>query len=293
MDFNRTEMERELRTADREQRSSLAGFRSALSHVFTASAAGRSEGAATAGVVKAQLLGLPGRRQVLTLGGATLLGAAVFAACGSDSETTAGDTGDPTTSTTERAPVTTEPDPEEAARLDLVLLRTAASLENLAVAVYGVALGTSSVAELPVEISFDPAVANAAELFQSHHEAHADALNAALEDLGEQAYTEPNKYIFDNAVTPQISSLTNEEAVIRYARDLENIAAGTYAHAAGQLSSPELRQTIMSIGGVEARHAAALSMVLDVSGRNAVPLAFTDASPRGRVPEESLLTEAG
>lgn len=290
MDFNRNEVRRQLRAADREQRSAITGFRDTLHRVFQAT--DLSDRHATATVVKSQLLGLPGRRQVLAVGGATVLGAAVLAACGSDSETTAGDTGDPTTSTTEGGAVTTAPDAEAGAEGDLVLLRTAASLENLAVAVYGVALGTSSVAELPAEITFDPAVATAAELFQSHHRAHAEALNAALEDLGEQPYTEPNKYIFDNAVKPQLSGLTDEEAVVRFARDIENVAAGTYSFAAGQLSQPELRQTIMSIGGVEARHAAALSMVLDVTGRSAVPVAFTDASPRGRVPEEALLTEA-
>ena len=34
----------------------------------------------------------------------------------------------------------------------------------------------------------------------------------------------------------------------------------TYAFAGGALSTPELRSTIMTIGGVEARHAAALRL---------------------------------
>ncbi|MEJ7584332.1 MAG: ferritin-like domain-containing protein [Acidimicrobiales bacterium] len=283
MDCNQDEVRRQLRAATREQRSSMVGFRAALQRVFS------SDDIPT--TARAELLGIPGRRRFLKVGGATILGAAVLVACGSE-ETTAGDTGDPTTSTTASlVPTTAVPDAEAGATLDVVLLRTAASLENLAVAVYGVALGTSSVAELPAEIDFDPIVAGAAELFQEHHQAHADALNASLEDMGEAAYTDPNKYIFDNAVAPKLSGLTDEPAVVRFARDIENVAAGTYSFAAGQLSEPALRSTLMSIGAVEARHATALAMVLDGSGRTGAPIAFTDASPRGRVPDESFLDE--
>lgn len=284
MDFNQDELRRQLRDAEREQRSSMAGFGQALRRVF-----GSDDVPAA---VRAELVGVPDRRRFLKVGGASILGAAVLVACGSD-ETTAGETGDPTSTTLEPAPTTTTaPDAEAGAALDLVLLRTAASLENLAVAVYGVVLGTSSVAELPVEIDFDASVTDAATLFQTHHRAHAEAINAALEDLGEQAYTAPNKYIFDNAVAPKLPGLTDERAVVRFARDVENVAAGTYSFAAGQLSEQALRQTIMSIGGVESRHATALALLLDDSARTAVPNAFIDASPRGRVPEEALLTKA-
>ena len=41
---------------------------------------------------------------------------------------------------------------------------------------------------------------------------------------------------------------------------LEEAAAQTYAFAAGALSTPALRSTIMTIGGIEARHAAVLRM---------------------------------
>ena len=41
---------------------------------------------------------------------------------------------------------------------------------------------------------------------------------------------------------------------------LEEAAAQTYVFAGGALSTPALRSTIMTIGGVEARHAAVLRM---------------------------------
>ena len=170
-----------------------------------------------------------------------------------------------------------------------LLARTAASLENLAVTLYGVALGTSDAAKLPADITFDPAVVDAAKLFQMHHQAHADALNSVLTEAGQEKYTKPNDYVFKNVVAPKLPSLTSQDAVVQFALDVENIAAGTYAYAASVLSTAELRATIMSIGGVESRHAAALSLVLDLTGAKAVPRSFIDSSPKGRIPDAAIL----
>ena len=116
-----------------------------------------------------------------------------------------------------------------------------------------------------------------------------DALNAVLTGAGQKAYTAPNEYLFTNVVAKQLPSLTSQNAVVSFALDVENLAAGTYAYAASVLSTAKLRQTIMSIGGVESRHASALSFVLDPTGAVAVPAAFTDASPKGRVPAAALI----
>jgi hypothetical protein len=48
--------------------------------------------------------------------------------------------------------------------------------------------------------------------------------------------------------------------VVALALALETAAAQTYAFAGGALSTPALRSTIMTIGGIEARHAAILTM---------------------------------
>ena len=116
-------------------------------------------------------------------------------------------------------------------------------------------------------------------------------MNAVLTDAGEAAYTEPNPYLLESVVQPDLANLTNQDRVVSFARDLENIAAGTYAYAAGVLSTAELRKTIMSIGGVESRHATTLALVLDPTAKSAVPRAFTDAGPEGRVPDEAIITE--
>jgi Ferritin-like domain/TAT (twin-arginine translocation) pathway signal sequence len=278
MPVNRDEMRRQLREADREQRESIAAFRDVLHRVF------QSKDIPTA--AKAELLGVPHRRQFLKIGGATILGAAVLAACGEDDPEGAGETGVTTASTSSTTAPPKAGDPE----MDVVLARTAASLEYLAVLSYSVVLGDADV-KLPAPIEFDPVVVDAATLFRTHHQAHADAVNAVLTEAGEDEYTDPNSVLLREVVQPSIANLTNQDNVVSFARDLENLAAGTYAYAAGALSTPELRQTIMSIGGVEARHATALSIVLDPTRRNASPSPTTDAGPEGRVPDNAVLTD--
>ncbi len=56
-----------------------------------------------------------------------------------------------------------------------------------------------------------------------------------------------------------------------FALDLENVAASTYQANVGQFRDATLNVAIMSVGGVEARHAAALAAVL---GKPSAPKAF-------------------
>jgi hypothetical protein len=282
-DINRDEVRRELRAADAQQREVMPGFRDAVQRIL-----GRGDVPAAA---KAELLGVPHRRQFIKVGGVTVLGAAVLAACGSSANDKpgAGETGVTTASTSS---TTAPPNTGDSKVMDVALVRTSASIENLAVAVYGVVLGEGpSDAKLPVKIDFDPSVVDAARLFRDHHRAHADALNAILRDDGEDEYTEANPYLFKNVVTPGLTALTDQTRVVEFARDLENIAAGTYAYSVSQLTQPKLRQTLIGIGGVESRHATALSLVLDPTAATAVPQAFTDDGPQGRAPDEALLTD--
>ena len=57
-----------------------------------------------------------------------------------------------------------------------------------------------------------------------------------------------------------LRTAATEADAVQIALDLEEAAAQTYAFAGGALSTPGLRSTIMTIGGVEARHAAVLRM---------------------------------
>lgn len=260
--LNHDELRRELRAVEADHQASMAPWREALKRIFA------EKGSGIPATAKAELLGVPapGRRQFFKFGGATIIGAAILAACGDDDDDEADGSGDD------------NGDGESAAtEMDVVLLRTATSLELLAVAAYQTAIDSGVVTTR--------SIADAAVLFQSHHQEHAEALQGATEANGGTPFTEPNQFVFDNVVTPALPSLTSETAIVGFAATLEDAAAQTYAFAAGALSTPEFRQTIMSIGGVEARHLAILRTSL---GDPAVPLAFLPTD--GAIPAESFVS---
>jgi hypothetical protein len=265
MDLDRDELRRQLRASDAENRVATRNLREVLKRWF----GGESDGLSTDD--KAAILGVPspGRRQLFRVGGAAVLGAAVLAACGDDD---AAETGGTTATTSGQGGAST----------DLVLARTAASVELLAVDAYQSAIDSGAVTTA--------AVADAAVLFQSHHREHAGVLNATVRDTGGEEVTEANTFLMENLVAT--ADLSSELAIVQFARGLEDAAASTYVFAAGVLSAPELRQAIMSIGGVEARHVTALDLALQGLGNGTGP-AFDDGafySNERRVPDEALLS---
>lgn len=233
MDFSNDEIRRQSRAIDRDMQAVMPRWRDALRSIVAGEAA--PDGAA-------RLLAPTNRRGFLRLGGTVALGTVVLAACGNgdDGESGAGAT-------------TTEPAEAGGGNQDLALARTAASLEVLAVNTYTTAIDSGLVK--------NKAVADAAKLFRDHHQAHADALNGAIEQAGGQKVTEQNQAVFDALVAPAVQKAKAEADVATLALDLESAAAQAYTFAASQLSTPQLRSTIMTIGGIEARHAAILRVV--------------------------------
>ena len=263
--INTDEVRRRLRAIDRDNESVMPRWREALERIMSGDEKLSTDD-------KAAILGVPSpsRRNFFRLGGVTILGAAVLAACGSDSNdsaaTTPGtSTPDDTTPATTPAtePMTTEP--ASSADMDLTLAKTAASLEKLAVDVYGQA----------GPLLATPAVIEAATMFAGHHQAHLDALNGVITGAGQPAITEMNQAVFDALVAPALAGAKSEADAVNLALALEEAAAQTYAFAAGALSTPALRSTIMTIGGIEARHAAVLRMA-------ALSQPPTDVFPNGR-----------
>lgn len=268
MDIPHDEVRRELRAADRQHRASLDGWRSALRRTFDPEARGRPSAAARAALVQ-----VPTRRQFLRIGGATVAGAALLVACSDDDESATSTAVSTTAATT---PPTTG---ASATADDLVLLRTAQSIEVLAIDAYQAAIDSGLVTT--------PAIVDAATLFQDQHRDHAGALSATTSGLGGTPYDQANPYLQEQVVGPALAAVTDELSVVRLALDLEDVAAQTYALAGGVLSTPVLRQTIMSIGGVEARHAAVLRGVVDGAGPPQVPSVFM--STEGAAPAESFV----
>jgi hypothetical protein len=287
-DFSRDEVRRQLRASQREHAEQMPKMRSMLARVFDRDSRVPVDD-------KARLVGVDvppastGRRALLG-GGLTLAGMAVVAACtpapSKDQLAQTGTVPNPST------PATLSP--EKAAELmattDLTLLRTAQSLEALAVVTYGLAIGSGKVTT--------SAVADAAKLFQSQHTDHEGALSAQIRSLGGQPYTNPdagpppggvdasqwsqvNPALWKSAVQPVVSNADalSEAAILKLALLLENTAAQTYTKAGSTLSTPPLRSFIMSIGGTEARHAAVINGVLAPDDpRQQVPVAFMQIS---------------
>lgn len=239
-DLSNDEIRRRLHEVDRMNAAAMPQWRAGLRRLFGDERITTDERAAA--------LGLPSmsRRDVFRIGGVSVLGVALLAACGSDEDNTTASTAPATAAPDTAAPATTAPE----ADLDLVLARTAASLEQLAIEAYGSA----------APLITTPAVLAAATMFADHHQMHLDALNAVITGAGASAVTERNQAVYDALVKPAIEAAATETDAVMLALALEEAAAETYAFAGGALSTPELRSTIMTIGGVEARHAAVLRM---------------------------------
>ena len=237
-DLNNTEIRRQLRAVDRLNTSAMPQWRSALQRLFTDETITTNERASALGVPT------PNRRDLFRIGGASILGVALLAACGDDSDPLHSGTDASGSSTA--TPTTAAGEPN----MDLVLAKTAASIEKLAIDAYGIAAGLITT----------PAILAAATLFIDHHQQHLDALNGVITGAGATAITEMNQAIYDALVAPALATAATEADAVQIALDLEEAAAQTYAFAGGALSTPGLRSTIMTIGGVEARHAAVLRM---------------------------------
>jgi hypothetical protein len=259
MDLNQDELRRELRAIDQDNTDALPRWQAALRRIV-------GGGTNLTRDEKAALLGVPapGRRQLFKLGGATIVGAAVLAACGDDDDSDASGGSSSTTSGDGSG--------------DLALARTAASLEKLAVDTYQTAADSGLVTTA--------AIGSTAMLFQQHHQDHLDALNGAIGAAGGEEVTEQNQAVFDALVKPAVDAASSEADIVQLAFDLESAAAQTYVFAGGALSVPDLRSTIMTIGGIEARHAAILQVVAQAMSPASV---FPDG--RGFYPGDNPLAD--
>jgi hypothetical protein len=272
---NSDEIRRQLRDSAAEQREALPRWDEALKRSF-------DPDAPVSGEAKAAAVGLnTSRRQLFRLGGLTLAAGAVLAACsGEEDDAVQVPVGSipPGESTTTTAPASQE--------LDITLVLTASSVEALAIAAYDAALEADAFE--------DSVLVSTAELFRDQHQEHLGLLSGVARQLGATPYEEPNPYLQVEVVDPALADLAAVEGIerqteaVNLAIALESAAEDTYVFASGSLSDATLRQGIMSIGGVEARHVAVL---LGVQREPQVP--FPLARTLGAVPPESYITEDG
>jgi hypothetical protein len=146
---------------------------------------------------------------------------------------------------------------------DIVLLRTAASLEYNAIDTYNLAIEegllTGDYAKL----------GDAVKRFRDDHISHAAAINSLVVSLGGKSHDCANERIDRLYLQPALKLITTEDNedssrdVVALAHALENLAAQTYQGIVRLLTSPKLRGDAMRIAHDEARHAVVLAQVLN------------------------------
>ncbi len=133
---------------------------------------------------------------------------------------------------------------------DTAIAAFAASVELAAVEAYAAAAGS--------ELITTAEILDAATLFSSHHQEHADGFNALA---GGAAVEDPNPGLLEE-VTAQLEEATDEASVLEIAFDLEQAAASTYLFALGALTTSAAYTATASILPIEAQHAVVLATLI-------------------------------
>ncbi|MGI8729452.1 MAG: ferritin-like domain-containing protein [Solirubrobacteraceae bacterium] len=101
----------------------------------------------------------------------------------------------------------------------------------------------------------DPAQVSIAKKFGETEQEHVDGLIANIEKMGGTPVTAPT-----TKFQPTLDK--GLMAVLETAATVENLGAAAYLGAAGRIKSKEVLATALAIHSVEARHAAALNMLV-------------------------------
>lgn len=207
------------------------------------------------------------RRELLRLGGIGLITTSFLAACGKQS----GSVSDKAIASIGTVPPTTAL--AEAEITDVVLLRTAASLEYNAIDFYTAALDAGL-------FTGDYATAaQAAKRFRDDHRTHAAAINSLVVALGGKVHECANTRINSLYIKPAFDLTLTEGNpdvgldAVTLAHSIENLASQMYQGFVGLLSEPKLRGDAIHIGQGGARHAVVLAQILNPGLGGVGPLA--------------------
>lgn len=181
-----------------------------------------------------------GRRKLLKAGG---LGMGVLASSGLLA-----------TAWGQRVAATIDAPLKQSVPVDIQILQTASSLENLAVATYGAAL------QLPF-IQAQPVIKAFAETTMSQHLEHSQAFINQTKALGGKPQDETNPK-YTPIVEEAKPTLTDALAVAKLAATIEEVAGDTYLANLSLLSNGDLRMLMGSVQGVEYQHLAVLRAVI-------------------------------
>lgn len=138
--------------------------------------------------------------------------------------------------------------------MDVQMLNTASSLENLAVATYEAALG------LPFIKNGNKTVVAFAQTTMKQHAEHGAAFNAQAKVLGGKEQTAPNAK-FLAVVEEAKPNLKGPLDVVGLAAALEEVASDTYLTNLTQFKDTKSKEIMGSVMGVEVQHLAILKAV--------------------------------
>lgn len=185
------------------------------------------------------------RRSLLTSGGALAASGVVLAACGGSH------------STVTRLGTAPEIAPlEEAHVTDVVLLRTAMSMETM-------------IANIMLEPKLlaltDDATKPVVEAFAAAHKSHLAPLSSLITARGGEPYTGTNEKLMNSYgqnIIDLIAEGKNKTDVPHLAVALEALTAATYQFFVSMTSEPALRAEMMKLGVTSARRAAVVSQLV-------------------------------
>lgn len=141
---------------------------------------------------------------------------------------------------------------------DIKLLNTAIALERAAVKAYADAAATNLLS---------PTALSVLKSFMNDHQAHLDALSAAVTQGGATPAPE--------TATIAAATLANEADILSFAYTIERLAANTYLGSIAQFKNRDFATTAASIMGVDATHVALLAEALKKNP--AYPTSFVTA----------------
>jgi Ferritin-like domain len=246
MEIDRDFVRREAREIDAAHRAAMKQDQATLDRLMNDADARPSADTERADSLATNRLGdlvLGGfnRRQLLMFGGAAVATSAVFAACKG------------AVPSVQVVPPTTASTALQGTAKDVTILRTASSIEALAVSVYASAISSGLVKTTTT--------LDLIKLFQTHHSQHGDLFQRSTKAAGGSAFTAANPVLLQQLVQPRLAALKTEADVVSLAFDLEHLASATYQGDVGMFDNAKFNSTVASVGAAEARHVALLAVL--------------------------------
>ncbi|MFP5320111.1 MAG: ferritin-like domain-containing protein [Acidimicrobiia bacterium] len=166
--------------------------------------------------------------------------------------------------------------------LDVQMLQTAASVENVLVSAYDTILGLPSF----TAPTANGVVKNLLTTARDQHTQHAAACNELAQALGGRAQTGANAFL-SGAVTRARSTLGDLASAVELALELEQTSAQTYQFDLGLLADVNARRMAASVMGVECQHVGMLRPLRHLLAARTPEMVSFDTGTALRLPREA------